>query len=190
MIRPFFQSQAGTRYWGDWVTIDPSDASYFEPSVHTYNTINVENNTAEVKGFVMEGSEDVESQGFMYWENTPSSSGRKKANSVPANAKIVEATGNMMVVSLVNLDFDTEYCYVAFVKTSSNETFYGEQQTFKTDMSQGMVDGIVLNEELRMKNEESACTIYDLNGRKLSAPQKGLNIIRYSDGTSKKVLLK
>ena len=31
---------------------------------------------------------------------------------------------------------------------------------------------------------------YDLNGRKLSAPQKGINIIRYSDGTSRKVLLK
>ena len=32
--------------------------------------------------------------------------------------------------------------------------------------------------------------MYDLNGRKLSAPQKGINIIRYSDGTSRKVLLK
>ena len=31
---------------------------------------------------------------------------------------------------------------------------------------------------------------YDLNGRKLSAPQKGINIIRYSDGTSRIVLLK
>ncbi len=187
-IRPYFQSQAGTRYWGDWVTIDPSDASYFEPSVHTYNTINVEDNTAEVKGFVMEGSEDVESQGFMYWENKPSSSGRKKANGVPANAKIVEATGNMMVVSLDNLEYDTEYCYVAFVKTSDGETFFGEVQTFKT----GEVDpdGIkeIKNEELRMKNGEGDW--YDLSGRKLDKPQNGINIIRYADGTSKKVLVK
>lgn len=32
--------------------------------------------------------------------------------------------------------------------------------------------------------------IFDLSGRKLSVPQKGLNIIRMSDGTSKKVLIK
>ena len=32
--------------------------------------------------------------------------------------------------------------------------------------------------------------VYDLNGRKLSAPQRGVNIIRYSDGSSKKVLVK
>ena len=75
-IRPYFQSQAGNRYRGDWVTIDPSDASYFEPTVHTYKTISVEDNTAEVKGFVMQGSDDVESQGFVYWENTPASARR------------------------------------------------------------------------------------------------------------------
>lgn len=31
---------------------------------------------------------------------------------------------------------------------------------------------------------------YDLQGRKQSASQKGFNIIRYSDGTSKKVFVK
>ena len=31
---------------------------------------------------------------------------------------------------------------------------------------------------------------YDLNGRKLAAPQKGVNIIRYSDGITRKVLVK
>ena len=33
-------------------------------------------------------------------------------------------------------------------------------------------------------------SIYDLSGRKLDKPQKGINIIRYSDGTSKKILVK
>lgn len=32
--------------------------------------------------------------------------------------------------------------------------------------------------------------IYDLNGHRLASPQKGINIIRYSDGTSRKVLIK
>ena len=31
---------------------------------------------------------------------------------------------------------------------------------------------------------------FDLNGRKLNAPQKGINIIRYSDGTTRKVAIK
>ncbi|MCR5850388.1 MAG: leucine-rich repeat domain-containing protein [Bacteroidaceae bacterium] len=35
--------------------------------------------------------------------------------------------------------------------------------------------------------EEQVC---DLHGRKLNKPQKGINIIRYSDGTTKKVLIK
>ena len=43
----------------------------------------------------------------------------------------------------------------------------------------------IKNEELRIKNEANW---YDLNGRKLAEPQKGINIIRYSDGTSRKVL--
>lgn len=32
--------------------------------------------------------------------------------------------------------------------------------------------------------------VYDLGGRKLSASQKGINIIRYSDGTTRKVIVK
>ena len=31
---------------------------------------------------------------------------------------------------------------------------------------------------------------YSLDGKKLGKPQKGINILRYSDGTSKKVVVK
>ena len=31
---------------------------------------------------------------------------------------------------------------------------------------------------------------YDLNGRRLDAPQRGLNILRMSDGTVRKVMVK
>ena len=192
-IRPYFLSQAGNRFLGDWVTIDPSDVSYFEPSVHTYNSISVEGNTAEVKGFVMQGSDDVESQGFMYWENTPSSSSRRNANGVPVDAKIVNAGGNMMVASLEDLEFETNYCYVAFAKTSEGETFYGEQQTFTTGEMDP--DGIEsLTPDPSPVGEESW---YDLSGRKIVNGKlsngklpRGINIIRYADGTSKKVMVK
>ena len=38
------------------------------------------------------------------------------------------------------------------------------------------------------REKEGIC--YDAQGRMISKPQKGLNIIRYSDGTTKKVLVK
>ena len=32
--------------------------------------------------------------------------------------------------------------------------------------------------------------LYSIDGKKLSKPQRGINIIRYDDGTSKKLLVK
>ena len=135
----------------------------------------------------MRGTEDVKKQGFMYWKKN-SSSTRGNAKSIPANAMVVEAKGNVMIATLENLDYDTEYCYVAFATTANNETFQGEEQTFKTGTaSQDVIDGIEGTED-----EEGVTEIarYDLNGRKIANPQKGINIIRYSDGTSKKLLIK
>ena len=188
--RPYYESNAGNRHYGEWVGIDPTNTSYFEPTVYTYPTSSVSENTAEVKGYAMRGSENVTSQGFMYWKASPQPSSEVRGNHVPeipSNAMVVEAKGNMMVASLRNLESDTEYCYVTFVKTSSNKTFYGEEQTFWTDMSQDMVDGIG-----SAKTSEDVTEIdrYDIGGYKLSAPQKGLNIIRYSDGTIRKVTIK
>jgi len=195
-IRPYFLSQAGNRFLGDWVTIDPSDVSYFEPSVHTYNSISVEGNTAEVKGFVMQGSDDVESQGFMYWTASPQPSpkAREKVPSIPSNVVTIEANGNMMVASLEGLEFETQYCYVAFAKTSEGETFYGEQQTFTTgEMDPDRIEEVHSSQSI-VHSEEA---VYDLSGRKIVNGQlsngqmpKGINILRMSDGTTRKVLVK
>ena len=93
-----------------------------------------------------------------------------------------------MVASLENLEYETEYCYAAFVKTSVGDTYYGEEQIFKT----GEVDpdGIKEIESLTPALSKDEGDWYDLNGRKLDKPHKGINIIRYSDGSSKKVLIK
>ena len=183
--RPFYQSNSGNRYYGDWVGIDPTNTSYFEPTVHTYAQITVTGNRAEVKGYAMRGTDNVTSQGFMYWPGTTASS-RRKAISVPTGAITVLVSGNVMTATLENLEYETNYCYVAFVTTSEGETFFGEQQTFNTSVDP---DGINLidNGQLTMDNEE---VWYSLDGKKLNKPQKGINIIRYSDGTSRKVLVK
>ena len=58
-----------------------------------------------------------------------------------------------------------------------------------------VIDGIeeIKNEELRSFSSTKSIKndVYDLSGRKLPAePQRGINIIRYSDGSTKKVLIK
>ena len=182
--RPYYEADSGNRYYGDWVGIDPTNTNYFEPTVHTYASISVTGNRAEVKGYAMRGTDRVTSQGFMYWKNKSSYSLRKKAASIPSDAITVEVSGNIMTTALENLDYETEYCYVAFVKTEENETFFGEVQTFSTSVDP---DGI-----RDVKTSEDAIEIarYDIQGRKIAKPQRGINIIRFSDGTTRKVMVK
>ena len=182
-FRPYYTSNAGNTYYGEWKGMDPSDYSYFEPTVHTYAPLAVTDCSADVKGYVMQGTDNVTRQGFMYW-NTSSASSRRKVNGVPVDAAIMEVPGHVMKATLTDLDYDTEYCVVAFVKTGEAETFYGEKQTFRTTYDP---DGI---NDVKATEEVTEVARYDLQGRMIAKPQKGINIIRYSNGTSKKVLVK
>ena len=194
--RPYYESDSGNRYYGEWVGIDPTNTSYFEPTVHTYAQIKVNGNKAEVKGYAMRGTDNVVSQGFMYWPSKVSVSLRKKANSVPDNVTVVNASGNVMTATLEDLEYETTYNYVAFVTTSEGETFYGEEQSFSTSVDP---DGIKEIAESQQTTDNGQQSIYDLSGRKIVNGQssmvngklpRGINIIRYSDGTTKKVLIK
>lgn len=185
--RPYYTSNSGQTYYGDWVGIDPTNTSYFEPTVHTYAKISVEGNAAEVKGYVMRGSDNVVQQGFKYWKASTATTreGEKHAPSIPKDAMTVEAEGTVMTAELTDLEYETEYCIVAFVKTSENETFYGEQQTFRIG-----IDTSGVEETVAAPSEITEVVRYDLNGRRLDAPRKGLNIFRMSDGTVRKVMVK
>ena len=153
-------------------------------SVHTYASINVTGNRAEVKGYAMRGTDRVTSQGFMYWKNNSSYSLRKKAASIPSDAVTVEVKGNVMTAALEDLDYDTEYCYVAFVATEENETFFGEVKMFSTSVDPDGIGDVMVSEGV------TETARYDLSGRKIDKPQRGINIVRYSDGTTRKVLVK
>ena len=181
-FRPYYESNSGNRYYGDWVGLDPSNTSYFEPTVHTYAKVEVNGNRAEVKGYAMRGTDNVTSQGFKYWKNVAGARGA--ASDIPANAKTVEANGQVMTAQLTGLDYESDYCYVAFVTTSEKETFYGEQQTFKTGVD---TSGI---EDARVTSEPTVTARFDLRGRRLDAPQRGMNILKMSDGTTRKVIVK
>lgn len=93
-----------------------------------------------------------------------------------------------MTTNLTGLDYNSTYHYLAFVTTSEGETFYGEEQIFQTGDDPTSIEGIEAE-----PSEQKPVTIvarYNMNGQQISAPQKGINILRMSDGTTKKVLVK
>lgn len=184
-VRAFYKSGAGTYYYGDWVTFDQTDYSYFEPTVHTYAVQGVTNTTAAVKGYALSGSYEIISQGFEYWPSA--SGGNAKVAYVAGTSSgisTVYASGQVMTATLEDLEPGTEYTFRAFATTSEGTT-YGAEQTFTTT---GDATGIA-----DTWTETAAPVItgyYDLGGRKHDSLQKGVNIIRYSDGSAKKVFVK
>ncbi|MBO5641514.1 MAG: leucine-rich repeat domain-containing protein [Prevotella sp.] len=198
--RAYYLSDDGTYYYGDWVGLDPSNTSYFEPTVHTYADISTSGKVALIRGYVLNGTDKVTVQGFKYWKTANKSNSLDIAMeakpqaavvSVPAYAitetvAIVGAGQQMMNATLENLDYGSTYQCVAFATTSENETFYGEVQSFTTEAAPTGIEGV--KEDAGSSKPVIVVACYDINGKQLSAPQKGLNIIKMSDGTTRKVV--
>lgn len=177
-VRAFFEDAAGDRTYTDWVTFDPTDFSFFEPTVHTYPVQGVSNTEATVRGYALAGTDPIIGQGFQYWKAPGAAGARMKA---PSADKIytVQADGQMMTATLTDLEPGTEYVLRSYVETAAGYA-YGEEQTFTTSGSAGIgyieADG----------TEAEIVGYYDLTGRRYDAPQKGFNIVVYSDGSSRK----
>ena len=104
------------------------------------------------------------------------------------------------------------YCYAIDVPKGGDSIFYGldlssatlyvpaaSLETYKatapwssfgkfvplTDEEMGVEELTIDNGQLTM-----SAGIYDLNGRRLTKMQRGLNIVRYADGTTRKVMIK
>ncbi len=180
--RPYYQSSDSTYYYGDWVGIDPTNTSWFEPTVHTYADFSVDGNTVLLKGYTLSGTDNVTEQGFKYWKSGDAAAKGNSAGvtvdaaSVPADAQTVAAAGELMSAELTGLDYNSVYYYAAYVKTSTGETFYGEQRSFTIgDNPTGI---IVVKQDI----EEESQTLstrpvmagwFTLDGRKLqSAPTR------------------
>ena len=185
-VRAFYQADNGSRHYGDWVTFDPSDYSYFEPTIRTYEAVEVGFNSAKVKAYVLAGTDEIIEQGFEYWLSSTAHSKAIRMEVVPrANEDVntVLGTGQVMVVTLTDLQPNSEYTFCSFVKTASGTT-YGEEQTLITESDPTGIE----NAEYNVPS--SVITgYYDLEGRKHNELKKGLNIIRYSDGSVRKVLV-
>ena len=198
--RAYYLSDAGVYYYGDWVGLDASNTSYFEPTVHTYADISTTGNVALIRGYVLNGTDKIKVQGFKYWKTANKGNsldidieGDMQATAIPADAitKTVDIVGSgqqLMNATLEGLDYDATYHCVAFATTTENETFYGEEQMFTTESITG-IEGV---KESAAGSSKAVTVVayYDLNGKRLSQPLKGLNIIRMSDGTTRKIVSK
>lgn len=134
-----------------------------------------------LKGYAIEGTDDIISQGFEYWVDAAVKSARFN---VAANATIntIIAKGQRMTAELTDLKDGTTYLYRAFVETAAGRV-YGDEMSFTTP-GLGAVDAIAID-----KPEVTVVAYYDLSGRRYNVPQKGVNIVVYSDGTVNKILL-
>ena len=191
--RPYYQSSDGTFYYGDWVGIDPTNTSWFEPTVHTYADFSVDGNTVLLKGYTLSGTDNVTEQGFKYWKSGAAAAKGNSAGvtvdaaSVPADAQTVAAAGELMSAELTGLDYNSVYYYAAYVKTSTGETFYGEQRSFtigdnptgiisvkeaeKQDKSAGtrpIMAGWFTLDGRKLQNAPTRSGIYIHNGKKIS----------------------
>ncbi len=187
-FRPYYTSQGGTTYYGDWVTLITADAYvYFEPTVRTYSATSVGSESATVKAYAVAGSDNITSQGFEYWAGGSSSSAMnvKRASTTDENGVTrVEVSGQWMTATFEDLEPSTIYSYRAYVTTAVGTT-YGETMTFTTDVPTG-IEATTLSED----TEVYEIARYTMDGKKVSQPVRGINIIRYSDGTTRKVLVK
>ncbi len=182
--RAFYKDNAGEYYYGDWITFDPSDFSFFEPTVHTYPVQTVTETRATLRGYALAGTDAIISQGFQYWIASEPTAARSRVQS-GSMINTVTAFGQVMEVTLDNLREGTEYRYRAYVETAEGMK-YGEEQSFTTEGVAGVGN---LDAEIQAP-EVTVVRYYDLSGRSYSEPQKGFNIVLYSDGSTKKVVFK
>ena len=58
-MRAFYKSANDNYYYGEWVTFDQTDFSYFEPTIRTYEAIDVGSSSAKVKAYVLAGTDEI-----------------------------------------------------------------------------------------------------------------------------------
>ncbi len=158
-------TKLGTTY-GEEVTF--TTLGPVAPTVLTYEATDITGNSATLKGAIRTGDEEILEKGFEYWTGN-------------GDVQTITSTKDYMSETVTGLKLSTTYTYRAYAKTESGTT-YGENVSFTTlENTDGVSDvNAGLEEEAR----------YTTDGKKVSQPQRGVNIIRYSDGTAKKVLVK
>lgn len=162
--RPYYTANDGTSYYGDWMGIDPTDFSYYEPTVHTYADVVVVEGTAQLTGSALPGTDAITEQGFEYW--IESTNAAKMFGAPSTGIQTVTASGQRMTATLSNLQEGATYGFRAYAKTASGTT-YGEEQTFTMPVASGIVN-IPTEQPASETKERTVKGVYTLTGVKVS----------------------
>ncbi len=131
--RPFYRTVKGKYYYGKWLAFGTLDVyAYFEPTVSTRSG-EVHGNNSTISGYIVEGSDELLSQGFEYWAESPASRSTESiaTRSTASNPERIVASGSLMSVTLTGLDYNTTYYYRAYA-TTAKKTTYGNTESFTT----------------------------------------------------------
>ena len=135
--RAYYTSASDSTYYSDWVGIDTDDYSYFEPTVKT-GDVEVSDSYVTAKGYALQGTEDIEDQGFEYWVSGSSAkSSRVSSKASDDGVTRVTVDGQKMTATLTDLLAGTTYEIRAYATTASGTT-YGETVQFTTAETTGI----------------------------------------------------
>ncbi len=151
--------------WKDFFSI----VEMTEFAIETLEATDVTDTSATLNGSITASYDNpIIEKGFEYWTGDNE-----------AQKAIVE--GDEMSAIVTNLAYDTKYTYRAYAKTEKGEA-YGEEISFTTEVPEGISSVSMDASEIE--------GIYSTNGQKLDSTMDGVNIVRYSDRTTKKILIK
>ena len=152
----------------------------------------------------LSGNSDY-AQSNPFWYKSPSKVTNVNYNHVGVAAWDIEKGVDNSVPTSVVAGEEQEYTYKANISNKSliqdksklkvivllidrdNGSVVNAAQTAIEDYTTGIAD-IDVEESSMSSQSEGQGGIYDLNGRRVSAPQRGINIIRMPDGTVRKVM--
>ncbi len=138
-------------------------------TVSTSRATDVSDYSATISGEVVAGKSDIIEKGFQYW------TGREVPTPI-----VVE--GDEMSFTLTDLEPGTTYNFCAYA-TDEIGTIYGRTRTFTTSIPEGI-------SSVATTSPAEVCAYYTTSGQRVNAPVKGVNIVRMSDGSARKVLVK
>ena len=132
-FRPYYRTVSGKYYYDEWVAFGTFDYGVeWDPTVST-RAGEVEGNNSTISAYVVEGSDELLSQGFEYWAESPAARSTESiaARSTASNPERIEGSGSLMSVTLTGLDYNTTYYYRAYA-TTAKKTTYGNTESFTT----------------------------------------------------------
>lgn len=169
--------------FADWVLVNPADATVdIVKPIFTNIKASIKSAEIIVSCCNVDGEENVSEKGIEY----------KVSGSTNYNSIKLKDINGLLSRSFTSLVPNIEYIG-RFYNKVKDKTYYSKVFSFNSDgllqiIGEDSVTGI---ESVRTEDRGvSVNGLYDQQGRKLNSMIRGINIIRFSDGTSKKVIAK